>query len=137
MTKLTGTSLDYAKAPGKNTTFVKTDLFPSSMKRDAEAHRPIAFCQFWKTFCPVTENSVCCGPNLKKRLDVLCTLGRERIHFTKRRFHFVLWYSRRTAYSSQIASTNSAVSTGCLNWNFSNQTLRSDTGQWKYIIGPH
>jgi len=33
MTKLIGTSLDYAKAPGKKTTFGKTDLFPLSVER--------------------------------------------------------------------------------------------------------
>jgi hypothetical protein len=34
-----------------------------------------------KTFCPVTENSVCFGPNLKRRLAILCTRGRKRTHF--------------------------------------------------------
>jgi hypothetical protein len=52
-----------------------------------------------KTFYPLTENSVCFGPNLKRRLAILCIRGREIILFMKHRFHFALRYS--TAHSVQ------------------------------------
>ena len=55
-----------------------------------------AYCVFsvLKTLggCPVTNNSACCGPNLKRHLAGLRTWGRKRIHFTKGRVHFLIWY---------------------------------------------